>query len=83
MKNFALISILGLFAVSAFSSCKKDYKCTCNIKVPLAQLDTTFVTDIDDAKKKEAKDRCKGSEDVYKSFFGLLGTADCSISAAE
>jgi hypothetical protein len=89
MKNFALVAILSLFALLSFSSCKKDYKCTCNIKMLKFSLDssgmlsdTTIVVvhDIDDAKKKQAEYSCDGSEEAYRKAASLIfGSADCEL----
>jgi len=77
-----------------FSSCRKDYVCTCDIKIKIPRLsfdstsisgisDTTYkiAFDIDGAKKKEAKNKCAGAEDGYKAFplIGLLGSVDCTL----
>lgn len=94
MKNFPLISVLSLFALLCFSSCKKDYVCTCSIKVPnLFSFDSTGVSDttykasfdIDEASKKEAKNKCNGAEAGYKAFplLALFGGAECSLEKNE
>ena len=52
MKKTLLIGALGVFAISALASCKKDYTCDCTIS------GQTVSTQIKDAKKKDAKDAC-------------------------
>lgn len=59
MKKIAPIAAIALFAV-AFTSCKKDYTCTCtasgqnDIKIP-----------INKAKKKDAQKTCDAAQTTY------------------
>lgn len=78
MKNFTLIAILGLFAGLTLNSCagKKDYTCTC--VVGILNTDTTFLIEIDDVKKKEAEQQCKGAEAGFNTVIGFP-IANCDI----
>ncbi len=61
MKKIASIAFVALIAV-AFTSCKKDYTCTCTasgkaeIKIP-----------INKAKKKDATKTCDAAKTTYSS----------------
>jgi hypothetical protein len=78
MKKLPLFIALALFAGLTFSSCRKDYTCTCTVTV----IDTsvTFVTKISDSKKKIAEAECDGSEEAYQKISGMvLGSASCDL----
>lgn len=55
MKKIAPIVALALLAVS-FTSCKKDYKCTCSVTV--SGVTTSATTDLGKQKKKDAEAAC-------------------------
>lgn len=88
MKKLPVIAALSLFAALTFSSCKKDYSCTCQVGLNplLGQLggtefsfDTTFVYEFEDMKKKEAKAGCDGVEKgLFETFPGII-TGSCSL----
>lgn len=67
MKKFAPIAAIALFAI-AFTSCKKDYTCTCTVAGVSEDIP------IKDAKKKDAKDACDASSAIY-----ALGGGSCSL----
>jgi len=70
MKNLLFVSVIFIFYVS-FSSCKKEYNCTC-ISTGL-KVDTTLTT-YNDMDKSEAEELC-----ASKDFsFGGIETV-CSL----
>lgn len=79
MKKLPLIAVLAIFGSLLVASCKKDYKCTCNVSVPLAGFDTTIITNFEDMKKKEAKHACDGSEQTLEQLFMGLAQVNCDI----
>jgi len=79
MKKLPLIVTLALFGSLFAASCKKDYKCTCNVTVPLASFDTTIIVNFEDMKKKEAKHSCNGSEETLSQLFMGLAQVSCDI----
>ena len=52
MKKIITLSATAIMAIALFSSCKKDYTCTCNINGQ--EIKTT----IPDSRKPEAKLAC-------------------------
>ena len=56
MKKIATIATLALFAV-AFTSCKKDYTCTCKVTVN-GQVVTEVTNDLGKQTKKDAEAAC-------------------------
>ena len=88
MKRNSLIAVGALAALFAFSSCKKDYTCTCNIALNpmVAQLaginfsfDTTTVYKFDNLKKKEAEAKCDGIETALTQTVSGVFTGTCSL----
>lgn len=66
MKKIAPIVAIALGAM--FTSCKKDYTCTCtmdNVNYPIT---------LKDVKKKDAKDACNAAGSIY-----ILGGGSCSL----
>ena len=61
-----LVAILALFGSMMFTSCKKDYTCSCRVIIPLV-LDTTIKVEMEDYKKKEAKRTCDNNEAVIET----------------
>ncbi len=60
MKN--LILMCAVFAtVAMFSSCKKDYTCTCTFADGLGGTQTS-ISELTDAKKSDAEDACSALE---------------------
>lgn len=59
MRKIAPIAAIALFAV-AFTSCKKDYTCTCTDSTG---TDTYTIKDV---KKAEAKTACTAWDNLYK-----------------
>ncbi len=55
--------VLGVAVVAAFgfTSCKKDYNCTCSFSIG-----ANTVIPIQKAKKKDAKSTCENTESTYK-----------------
>ena len=88
MKKLPVIAALTFFAALTFTSCKKDYSCTCKVGLNplLSQLggtginfDTTVVYQFDDMKKKEAKAGCDGVEKALLETFPGIITGSCSL----
>lgn len=78
MKQLPLIIVLALLGGMMFTSCKKDYVCTCT----MTALDTSlvFVQGINNTSKKLADAECDGNEAAYQKMSGLfLGSANCTL----
>lgn len=74
MKKLFTIAAL-VFAVSAMTSCKKDYTCEC--KVTTAGITATSSSTINDT-KANAEEACdKG--DATTTVGGVSSTSECSI----
>ena len=73
MKKVFAICAVALFAVS-FTSCKKDYTCTCTYD--LVGTATTTPHELPNQSKSDAEDACAGFETTHK-----LGdpSASCSL----
>jgi hypothetical protein len=67
MKKFAFIFGVAFVATLAFSSCKKDYTCSCTYK-DITDQTATIDLEIKDAKKKDAEDAC----DALKATWALV-----------
>lgn len=68
MKKIAPI-VMVAFLAAAFTSCKKDYVCTCKI------LGQETKSDIKDAKKKDAQEACDKLDATAKILDG-----SCSLN---
>lgn len=81
MKKLPVIAFLSLFAALSFTSCKKEYTCTCTVTSPVIDTSITVVTNIDKAKKKHAEDQCDASaETAQKLAAFLFATASCNLA---
>ncbi|RYD57982.1 MAG: hypothetical protein EOP56_06840 [Sphingobacteriales bacterium] len=63
MKKIASIAVIAIFAVG-FTSCKKDYTCTCTWKV--GNETKTQASAFGKQKKGDANDACDALETTYK-----------------
>lgn len=70
MKKTLLIGALGVFAISALASCKKDYTCNCTVN------GNPIAIQIKDAKKKDAQTTCDEAETTYSA----AGPSTCTLS---
>ena len=61
MKKRFLVVAVAAFAVSMFSSCKKDYNCTCSFTSA-----PDLIVPFDGYKKADAEDGCNSAETTYK-----------------
>ncbi|MEO5673815.1 MAG: hypothetical protein ABIQ74_04145 [Chitinophagales bacterium] len=59
MKKLSSISIIAMFAILTFSSCKKDYSCSCTLSDSLTGTNISSVTTIKD-KEDDARSTCEG-----------------------
>ena len=81
--NKSLIAFgLAFVAITAFSSCKKDYVCNCTTVTKLNDSTVSTGTSTKEyrAKRNNAKDECKGSTST--AMFGpflLTTTETCAI----
>lgn len=71
MKKIAPIAALALLAVS-FTSCKKDYKCTCT--VTYAGISTSSTADLGKQTKKDAEAACTAKATTVNGV-----TATCKL----
>lgn len=69
--------ILGIAALStlAFTSCKKDYTCTCTTTV--GSVSTTKTHDLNNQNYKDANEACDRFENDANS--GGIGTTNCHL----
>ena len=76
MKNLLTIALV-VFLAGAFTSCKKDYTCTCDITVlGITQtVEETFM----DVSKSEANDLCDAAQTDAAAGGGGLITVNCSL----
>jgi len=77
MKKIFLLA--SLFAAVAFSSCKKDHKCTCTFTTtdPNGGTGSTEVTFVD-AKKGDVKKACVKRTSTDSN--GYIETMDCKLN---
>lgn len=75
--TFAVLSAFAL--LFAFSACKKDYTCSCNVNIPgIGSADTTYV--IEKSSKKDAESNCNNTGTQLSSTAAIVGgTASCSL----
>ncbi len=71
---FAVIAVVG----ASFASCKKDYTCTCTVKVS-GQPDQTVSATIKNVTKSDATKSCDGSVSTYNAVYGSSATISCSL----
>ena len=75
MKKIILFAAFALVG-STFTSCKKDYTCTCVTKVTGYPDQTTTLT-IKDVSKSDAKKSCDAS--ASSTSGGTTGSITCSL----
>jgi hypothetical protein len=75
MKTTKLIMGVALIALATFTSCKKDYTCTCTTVV--GPLSTNEVHNLSKVTYTDAKKTCKNFEDQANS--GLPGGTTCHL----
>ena len=69
IKNLSRVMAL-IALVAVFSSCKKDFTCTCTV------AGQTIITEIPNVKKGDAEDTCSAAETTYQI---ADPTASCSL----
>lgn len=71
-----LLFAITALAISAtlFTSCKKDYTCTC--KITTGGTTTTQAIPINNTTKSKAQDDCNAAKTTYTTS---VSTADCSL----
>jgi len=74
MKKFAFIFGVAFVATLAFSSCKKDYTCSCTYKGVDGET-ATIDAEFKDAKKKDAENAC----DQLKATWALVDPATTCV----
>lgn len=78
MKNLLTVALV-IFLAGAFTSCKKDYTCSCDITI----LGTTQTAEtlIADSSKGDATDACDKLETEAAATAAILaGTATCTLN---
>lgn len=85
MKKVTTFAVVALFGALTFSSCKKNYTCTCTVKVTdtsggvsTAVIDTTIKYDLGKQKKSDAKNACDNYQNQVNTVFGS-NSANCGI----
>jgi len=77
MKKITPFVIVALFGALTFTSCKKDYKCTCKFNNSFfASGDTTITWDLGKQKKSNAKAACNNESTAYQ----IYGAGSCSLN---
>ena len=64
MKKIASVAVMAVLALG-FTSCKKDYTCTCK-----TSQGTSVAIPYGKTKKSAAKDACEASNTIYKGQGG-------------
>ena len=67
MKTTKITAALALIAIASFTSCKKDYTCTCTTVV--ASVSVTDTHAINQATYTDAKKECNNYEDQANNSF--------------
>ncbi len=75
MKATRIISALALLVMATFTSCKKDYTCTCTTVVGAASVDVKH--NINNTNYAEAKKSCTNFQDEANST--LPGGTSCRL----
>lgn len=68
---------VAFFVAASFTSCKKDYVCTCTATFDGEKESEAYP--LVDQKKKDAEDACQSLESTYKI---LIGEDDATIKCA-
>lgn len=76
MKKITSIAAVALFCALAFTSCEKDYKCTCTVTSNGQSY--TGTSSSFKAKKGEAKDTCNEG-DSEMTVAGVTTKTDCEL----
>ncbi|HEY9176721.1 MAG TPA: hypothetical protein VIN07_03480 [Flavipsychrobacter sp.] len=83
MKKTTTTLVLSILLSMAFVSCKKEYKCTCDIdmSIPMfGQFSTSTTENLGKQTKKNAKAACDQAETELQKELNGAGTASCEIS---
>ncbi len=77
MKKLLIITIIA--GAGAFTSCKKDYTCSCTY-TSTGSPSTTSKFTVKEVTKKQAEAKCNsGTETITVSGFGLTQTKSCTL----
>jgi len=75
MKTTKIIAAIALLGLASFTSCKKDYTCTCTTVVGGVSADVTHT--IDNSNLVDAKKSCQNYEDQGNN--SLPGGTTCHL----
>jgi hypothetical protein len=75
MKNARTIFVMAGLSILAFTSCKKDYSCTCTTTV--GSVSTTKAYDLENQTHRDADDACERYERDANN--GGIGTTNCHL----
>ena len=75
MKTNKIITVIALLGLAAFTSCKKNYTCTCTTVVGSAS--TTDTHSIDNAYPSDASKSCQNYQDQANN--SLPGGTTCHL----
>jgi hypothetical protein len=64
MKKITLLAAAAFIAIS-FTSCKKDYTCTCTVPAQGSSPAETYTYQLKDVKKKDAKSACNSVGTIW------------------
>lgn len=80
MKKITLA--LSAISIIVFSSCKKQYTCTCATSIPTLPIPGATIPDVDydlgKLTKKKAKNQCD-AKNTSVSYFGYTLTTSCRL----
>ncbi len=85
MKKALLIA--GVLVATTATSCKKNYTCDCDITIDVPVLGnvTSFTSETIRAKKKDAEQQCKNTENNTRANLtatGGTGTVKCTLRSS-
>ena len=72
MKKFIIAAVV-IAGISAFTSCKKDWTCSCTATA--SGFTISYDTTLTDMKKSDAESTCSG----YNFNYGSLGSQTCEL----
>lgn len=75
MKPSRILSVLALVALAAFTSCKKNYTCTCTTVVGAGSVDVMH--NINNASYNDAKNSCNNYQNQANN--ALPGGTTCHL----
>ena len=87
MRKTGIIAMLAITGTLAFTSCKKNYTCTCTAHVAadttgsitIEASDTTYNFDLGKTTKSKAQSACTADEQSQNAVYAGLATVKCNL----